>query len=154
MITGRPAHFDNEGELGEKISGYFQYIKGDFSDVDNYDEQTGKTTTERVYSRYPENATITGLALFLGFESRQSIYDYEKNGDFSYTIKRARLHIENSYEQALLSKNCVGAIFALKNFGWSDKQEIVNTNFNHDEEINYDELSNAALEEIAAARRK
>ena len=37
---------------------------------------------------------------------------------------------------------------------WRDKQEVVNTNYNHDEEINYDELSDAALEEIAAAKRK
>lgn len=154
MERGRPAHFENEAQLGEKISEYFQWLEGEFSDIDKYDEESGKTVTERVYTRYPENATITGLALFLGFESRQSIYDYEKNGDFSYTIKRARLHVENSYEKNLLSRNAVGAIFALKNFGWSDKQEIVNTNYNHDEEINYDELSDSALEEIAAARRK
>lgn len=37
---------------------------------------------------------------------------------------------------------------------WRDKQEIVNTNFNHDEEINYNELSDSALEEIAKAKIK
>lgn len=37
---------------------------------------------------------------------------------------------------------------------WRDKQEIVNTNYNHDEEINYDELSDSALEEIARAKFK
>lgn len=68
--------------------------------------------------------TITGLALHLGFESRQSIYDYEKNGDFSYTIKRARLKIENYAESKLYTTTPTGAIFALKNFGWRDKQEI------------------------------
>jgi len=30
--------------------------------------------------------TITGLALHLGFESRQSLHDYEKRDEFSYII--------------------------------------------------------------------
>ena len=63
-------------------------------------------------------------AHFLGFESRQSFYDYEKEGEFSYTIKKARLKIESCYEQNLHSGNPSGSIFALKNLGWSDKQEI------------------------------
>jgi len=70
-----------------------------------------------------KNPTITGLALHLGFESRQSIYDYEKSGKHSYTIKRARLAIEENYEQRLHGNNPTGAIFALKNFGWRDKTE-------------------------------
>lgn len=37
---------------------------------------------------------------------------------------------------------------------WRDKQEVVNTNYNHDEEINYNELSDSALEEIAKAKVK
>jgi len=68
--------------------------------------------------------TITGLAYHLGFESRQSFYDYEKRENFSYTIKRARMFIENEYEKLLISNNTTGAIFALKNFGWTDKQEV------------------------------
>jgi len=84
--------------------------------------------------------TITGLALHLGFESRQSIYDYEKKDDeFSYTIKRNRLRIENSYEEHLLSREATGAIFALKNFGWSDKQEVQNTNLNYNISVTKEE---------------
>lgn len=66
--------------------------------------------------------TITGLAIFLGFESRQSFYDYEKNPKHSYTIKRARMFIEREYEEQLQVGNTTGAIFALKNMGWIDKQ--------------------------------
>lgn len=68
--------------------------------------------------------TITGLCYYLGFESRQSFYDYEKRERFSYTIKRARLFMEKEYEEMLASGNTTGAIFALKNFGWNDKQEV------------------------------
>lgn len=66
--------------------------------------------------------TISGLCWALGFASRQSFYDYEKRPEFSYTIKRARLFIENSYEEGLRSTSCTGSIFALKNMGWADGQ--------------------------------
>ena len=71
--------------------------------------------------------TITGLCLHLGFESRQSFYDYEKREGFSYTIRKARLRIETGYEELLKDGAGAGPIFALKNFGWSDKQEIDHT---------------------------
>lgn len=126
MAGGRPKHFENEQELQSKIEEYFIWLQGDFENVEKRNEED-EPYLERVYSRYPEDPTITGLALYLGFESRQSVYDYEKSGEFSYTVKRARLHIENSYEKDLRSKHYTGAIFALKNFGWSDKQEIDHT---------------------------
>ena len=68
--------------------------------------------------------TITGLCLHCGFESRQSFYDYEKKDEFSYTIKKARMMIEHGYEKALMSDKVTGPIFALKNLGWSDKQDV------------------------------
>lgn len=100
--VGRPRVFDNEEDLIRNIDDYFQ--------------------------EYAPKTTITGLCLFLGFESRQSFYDYEKNGKFSYIIKRARLMIENGYEsQAMDSKTPTFQIFALKNMGWSDKTELDHT---------------------------
>jgi DNA-packaging protein gp3 len=79
---------------------------------------------EAVYSYFElehEHPTVTGLALHLGFNSRQSLYDYGRKPQFSYTIKRALLLIESYYEQALFGPNPRGAIFMLKQFGWSDK---------------------------------
>ena len=67
-----------------------------------------------------EKITITGLALFLGFCSRKSLYEYEKKEEFRYIIKNAMLVVENSYE----SKGTNFDIFALKNMGWTDRQEI------------------------------
>jgi hypothetical protein len=71
--------------------------------------------------------TITGLAYHLGFADRRSFYDYENNPEHSYTIKRARTYIESTYEEQLRGNNVTGAIFALKNFGWRDKQELEHT---------------------------
>lgn len=104
-MAGRPAKFDSEEDLQEAVDAYFDFCKEE-----------------------GERYTLTGLALFLGFQDRQSLYDQENRGDgFSCIIKRARLKVENSYELALFSKNCIGSIFALKNMGWKDKQEIDNS---------------------------
>lgn len=63
------------------------------------------------------------MAIALGFESRQSFYDYENKPEFSYIIKTARLYVEAGYEDGLRENNCTGSIFALKNMGWKDKTE-------------------------------
>jgi len=78
---------------------------------------------EEYISANPGRMTITGLAMWLGFCDRQSLYDYEKREEFSCIIKSARLAVENDYELALRSSSCTGAIFALKNMGWRDKTE-------------------------------
>ena len=80
-----------------------------------------------IYLMEEEDYTITGLALALGFDSRQSIYDYEKRDEFSYIIKRAKLFVEMSYEDDLRTQYSSGSIFALKNMGWTDKSEIEQT---------------------------
>lgn len=101
--NGRPPEYESADEMLDKISKYFEYI--DSSE---------------------EKPTITGLALFMGFESRQSVYAYAKKKDFSYIIKRSQLIIQNWYELHLTDRNVAGIIFALKNMGWSDKYEFDN----------------------------
>lgn len=70
--------------------------------------------------------TLSGLCHYLGFASRQSLYDYEKKEEFSYIIKRAKLAIEVEYEELLQSGTVspAGPIFILKNFGWKDKTDL------------------------------
>lgn len=66
--------------------------------------------------------TITGLALALGFNSRQTLLNYENDPVFMDTIKRAKSQVEMAYEERLATTGNAGSIFALKNFGWTDKQ--------------------------------
>ena len=101
MKTGRPAFYETAEQLDEAIQSYFETCD--------------------------EKPTITGLAYHLGFESRQSFYDYQENKEFSYTLKKARLRIESNYEKMLHKQSCAGAIFALKNFGWKDQTQIDHT---------------------------
>lgn len=97
---GRPPKWDNPEAFSKAVDEYF--------DTD------------------PE-PTWTGLALFLDFESRQSLWEYGKKDGFSLPIKKALLRIEQEYEKGLRSKNPTGSIFALKNFNWKDRQEIDQT---------------------------
>jgi hypothetical protein len=94
---GRPPMWDDPVEFGKAIEDYFNAYK---------------------------EPTWSGLALYLGFESRKSLDDYKKKEEFSYPIKKALLRIEELYEKNLQKGNPTGSIFALKNFGWTDKQEI------------------------------
>lgn len=114
MSAGRPPMFETPEELEDKIQAYVEHCTS--KREPSFDGGFIMTDGQPL--------TITGLAYFLGFESRQSFYDYEQNKEFSYTIKRARLMIESSYERALSGKNAAGPIFALKNFGWKDTQDI------------------------------
>ena len=67
--------------------------------------------------------TWTGMALYLGFTSRQAIDEYANYVGFSDCVKRAKLFVERAYEERLHGNSPTGAIFALKNMGWSDRSE-------------------------------
>ena len=114
-MAGAPPYFETAEELQEAISNYFE------NGVKVRDIIVGSGKSAQVVQM--QVPTITGLCYFLGFQSRQSFYDYEKRDGFSYTIKRARLFMEQHYEEMLQVGNTTGAIFALKNFDWKDKSE-------------------------------
>lgn len=96
MPAGRPAKYESAQDMQVAIDKYFD-----------------KT----------EKMTICGLALSLGFNSRQSLLNYEGySEEFMDTIKAAKSRIEQYYEEHLTQPGAAGSIFALKNFHWKDKQ--------------------------------
>lgn len=103
--------------------------------IDNYLDKT------------PENKwTITGLALKVG--SRQLLCDYEKKADYRHIVKQAKLFIEYSYEIDLKKRGNSGTIFALKNFGWKDHQELdMNHNFAGPSKIKFGDNSKKEIED-------
>lgn len=116
--SGAPPIFDSPEQLRDKAIEYFESLESEL-------KITGEGVDEDI--PVPKSITITGLCLWLGFESRQSFYDYEKKPEFSYIIKRLRMVVENQYEERLNQHSPTGAIFALKNMGWADKSEIIQT---------------------------
>lgn len=97
---GRPRLYSDPLELAAQCEAYFAHC-----------EETG------------EKLMISGLAYFLGFADKTTLYDYRDREDFSHPIKRAILRIEMNYEGGLTEQSVAGRIFALKNMGWKDKNE-------------------------------
>lgn len=100
--VGRPRKFKSARDLERKIEAYFDKC-----------DQEG------------DPHTITGLALALD-TSRRVLCEYERDPEFSNAIKRAKGRCEHWIERnALMGKiNPTFAIFALKNYGWSDRQQF------------------------------
>ncbi len=121
---GRPAKFTDAELFAQKVDEYFKTTGYTIAKLEDGAAATGPDGKPIIIQSVP---TITGLALHLGFESRQSIYDYAEKGEFAYVIKKARLRIEAFVESDLLTtRSPTGAIFWLKNHGWADKTEVDN----------------------------
>lgn len=122
--VGRPPMFKTPEEMQKAIDKYFEDCNGEYVVID------GCVATDK--SGYPIKTkerplTITGLALALGFTTRQSLLNYEGDSEFLDTIKRAKSKIEQYAEERLFDKEGVnGAKFNLSNNfkGWSEKQQI------------------------------
>ena len=71
-----------------------------------------------------EPLTIPGLTLFLGFADKSSLYHYQKKKAFANSVKRARTLIEESTVKRSMGSHAAGAIFMLKNMGYTDRQNI------------------------------
>ncbi len=75
-----------------------------------------------VIAEKEEKPTFAGYALALGYVDRRTLWENAKKDiPISSPLKKGMLRIEESYEKDLRSKHCTGAIFALKNRGWSDR---------------------------------
>jgi hypothetical protein len=149
MPAGRPAKYKTAEQMQELIDKYFKSCEGTVLRDDEDEIVYDKFGRPVIIDQKPP--TICGLALALGFSSRQTLLNYQDKDEFMDTITRAKLKIEEYAEQRLYDKDGVnGAKFNLiNNFkGWRDKQEqeVTATNTN----INYDmtKLSKEQLEAI------
>lgn len=97
---GRPRIFSTPEEMEIEIVGYFDYCI--------------ETKT---------NVTVTGLVLYIGLSSRNSLYEYKNREEFSGMVLRALTAVEHAYELNLHGFNALGAKFALMNMGWREKIE-------------------------------
>lgn len=102
----------------QAINNYFEFIKGESQPVNS----AASSKTGKEWIRAPEIPTLRGLALFLEFKSVAELERYEQKKNHRKALRYARLKIEAAYEQQLF-ETATGAIFALKNMGWTDKPE-------------------------------
>lgn len=106
---GRPPMYASVELMQEVIDAYFEECKSSWLD------EVAK----------PQHPTITGLALALGFNSRQSLLNYEDKPQFVDTVKKAKTRVEAYIEQNLYGGQVTGLIFNLKNnFNWRDQTDL------------------------------
>lgn len=122
---GRPPFYNTAEEMQEKIDEYFEACKGRVLMDDNGEPYVDKHGHPIVVDVRP--LTITGLALALGFNSRQALLNYQAKDEFHDTIMRAKAKVECYAEERLFDKDGAnGAKFSLANNfdGWKEKQQI------------------------------
>ena len=126
----RPAIYNTIEELELSIDDYFNIFTLEENIIYLQDKQWNMTWWD--FKRVP---SVTWLALHLGFKSRQSLIDYDWRAEYSDTIKKAKLFVENFNEERLLQWKGYWPwiMFNLKNnFDWKDKSEVDNINKNVD----------------------
>ncbi len=121
--VGRPPKYKSVAEMQKKIDEYFEDCKGHVLRENGeivYDKN-GKPVIAGV-----RPLTVTGLALALGFTSRQALLNYQGKPGFIDAITRAKLKCEEYTESRLYDRDGAnGAKFSLKNNfkGWKENPE-------------------------------
>lgn len=122
---GRPPKYKTVKEIQKKIDKYFEECNGKILKDDNGNIVLDKYDQPIIYGAKP--LTITGLALALGFTTRQALLNYQGKKEFVDTITRAKTIVEQYAEIRLFDKDGAnGAKFSLSNNfkGWAEKQQI------------------------------
>lgn len=124
-VVGRPPMYKSKEEMQEKIDAYFKMCEGEFLKDNDNNPVLDKYSQPVVFGAKPP--TITGLALALGFASRQALLNYQDKDEFNDTITRAKSRVEQYAEERLFDRDGAnGAKFSLSNNfkGWSEKQQV------------------------------
>lgn len=114
---GRKPMYDSVEEMQEKIDAYFRDCDGKLL-TDEAGKPVFVNGVPVIVGKHPP--TMTGLALALGFATRQSICNYRKKAAFEKALTIARSRVEMYTEERLFDRQgCLGAKFSLiLNFGW------------------------------------
>ena len=125
----RELKYSSAEEMSEAIDKYFEDCDGHPLTDENGDVVTDKYGTPIIVGAHPP--TVTGLALWLGFKTRQSLLDYQsRNNAFNDVLTRAKSRCEEYAERRLYDRDGVnGAKFSLMNNfkGWREKPAEDNT---------------------------
>ena len=121
--VGRPPKYKNKEEIQQKIDDYFKKCEGEILKDNENNIVFDKFGQPIIVGAKP--VTVTGLALALGFTSRQALLNYQAKKEFVDTITRAKSRIEQYAEERLFDRDGAnGAKFSLANNfkGWNEKQ--------------------------------
>ena len=117
----RPPKYKTPEEMQAKIDAYFADCEGDLLRYKNGNPHMDKFGNPIYVGRHPP--TVTGLALALGFTSRQALLNYQAKSRFVDTVTRAKARCEEYAEARLYDRDgAMGAKFSLTNNfrGWTE----------------------------------
>lgn len=120
--VGRPPKYTSKEEIQGLIDEYFKECEGEVLRDDKGNPVLNKWGNPIVLNQKPP--TVTGLALALGFTTRQGLLLYQGKKEFVDTITRAKARVEQYTEERLFDRDGVnGARFSLTNnfAGWGEK---------------------------------
>ena len=119
----RPLKYKTVEELQAAIDAYFEECQGKTLLDDSGGGVTDKYGAPIIVGAHPP--TVTGLALALGFASRQALLNYQGKKAFNDTITRAKSRCEEYAESRLYDRDGArGAQFSLEhNFKWLDQDK-------------------------------
>lgn len=115
--VGRPKKYQTAAEMEVKIDEYF-----DWCDQQLEVTHDAKGNEKILHKPY----TVSGLCLYLDMD-RVTLLEYQDLDEYSSTIKKAKVRIENNLEENIMNgkSNPIFGIFSMKNnFGWKDKTEV------------------------------
>ena len=116
---GRPPKFASPEQMQELIDAYFASCDGKPIIGDDGQPIMDKYGNVILVGAHPP--TVTGLALALGFTSRQALLNYQAKSAFVDTVTRAKSRCEQYAEERLYDRDGAnGAKFSLAyNFKWA-----------------------------------
>lgn len=120
----RPLKYKTVQELQSVIDDYFKACEGEVLKDEDGQPIFNKFGQPVIINQKPP--TVTGLALALGFTSRQALLNYQAKKQFVDTVTRAKSFCEAYAESRLFDRDgAMGAKFSLANNfkGWSEKTQ-------------------------------
>lgn len=119
MIITKKKKYTDPNEMQKAIDAYFKDCEGTVKTDENGEPVLDKNGDVIITGAHPP--TITGLALSLGFRSRQALLNYQSRSEaFEDIISVAKLKCEEYAERHLYDKYYYGAKYSLENNfkGW------------------------------------
>lgn len=117
--AGAPRKYRSVKAMQEAIDAYFASCEGHILKDTDGTPITDKFGNVVIVGEKPP--TITGLALALGFASRQALLNYQGRPEFNDAVTRAKSRVEAYVEERLFDRDGThGAQFSLRNnfSGW------------------------------------
>lgn len=116
--VGAPPKYQSPEDMQRIIDEYFERCAGRLLTDEDGQPALNKFGDPIYIDRHPP--TVTGLALALGFSSRQTLLNYQARPAFMDTVTRAKSRCEAYAEERLYDRDgSRGAQFSLEhNFNW------------------------------------